>query len=155
HGVEGRVIDPKRLLAEQMLPRSQDVNVELPMQVMWHRAIHGLHLRDRQQLMIIGERSYARQGGGEPGHRRRAHVAHGDDVWLHILIEQATPACRCTGKLAAHQATANDAKVERPHAGWPSCSSADACAGVAFSCTMAISACVMPRGLRCWMTLRP
>src|SRR5258708_6417170 len=124
------------------------------MQIVRHSAIDGFDRSVSEQFMIIGERPYTRKSGGEPGHCRRVRIAYRDDVRLHVLIEQVTPACRGTRKLAPHQATPDDAKIDRSHA-CTSINSDDACAGVAFSCTMDMSACVMPRGLRCWTTLRP
>jgi hypothetical protein len=144
-------VDPERLLGEQVAAGAQDVEVYLLVQVVRDRAVDGVDRVVGEQRGVVGRACGRRVELLVPGEHALVEVGDVDDPRPHADVGQVHPARDGAGHLAAHQAAADDAQADRAHRRRP----ASASAGVAPSCTTAISARTIPAGSSCWITLRP
>jgi hypothetical protein len=74
-----RQVDAERLLAQQVLPRLEDGDVDLLVQVVRDGAVDGLDLVVVQQGGEIGREARSRVEPVVPGERVGARVAHVDE----------------------------------------------------------------------------
>ena len=133
-----------------MLARAQDIHVELLVQVVRHGAVDRLDLALGQQVVIVGEGPHAGQRAREPVIASGLASQTATICGRTPMSSRWHPARGGAGELAAHQSAADDAELAGCAA--PSCAASvkifAACSGVAPSWTIAISARVMPAGLR-------
>ena len=155
----GLAVDAERLLAQQMLARAQDIDVELRVQVVRHGAVDRLDLAVGQQIVVIGDRC-ARRAARRVNHSIAAGLASQTATMRgsHVLISRRwlqRAAALANSRPISPQPMMPNLMMRCALMPAPPVRSFAACSGVAPSWTMAISACVMPRGLACCTTLRP
>jgi hypothetical protein len=80
-------VDAEGLLRKEVLACLQHVQVDRLVQVVRHRDIHHVHLRIRQQLMIIRRDLLTARDAAEPLAHGLDQVGHGHQFRLHIHID--------------------------------------------------------------------
>ena len=111
-----REIDPERLLAHQMLALPDRRPVNLFVQIVRHRRIHGINLLVGKQLAVVGGVLFHRQEMGlKPIEAGRVLVADPHDFRTRRRVVQVAPARGRTGKFAGHEAGTNNSKSDGFH----------------------------------------
>ena len=110
-GLVGFPVDTKGLFAEQVLARSEYVDIELLVQVVWNGAIDGVYVAALKEFSVVGgTQCYGIEVRRKPGSCSFVLVADGDDLRNEIQIEKVAPAGRGACELASHQSAADYSK---------------------------------------------
>src|SRR5690242_12853299 len=95
-----------------MLACLNDIDIQSFMQVMRDGAIDGFDIRAGEQIAVILRGNLDRWNVLlKPAEHSRVGIADAHDTRNGLLIKQVAPACDGTGKLAPHQATADNTKL--------------------------------------------
>src|SRR6185436_14806960 len=112
----GRQVDPEGLLAEQVLARTDDVDVDLLVQVVGQGAVDRVDVGALEEIGVLARRDLDR---GEvllvPAEEPGVGVADPGQHGLEVQVEQVAPARDGGRELAPHQAAADDAEAYFPH----------------------------------------
>ena len=112
-GPVGRQIDAEGLLAQQVLSRIEDVDVQLLVEVVRDRAIHGVHVAALQELQMVFHGTLNRRNVPlKPCRGIRIHVADRGDFGLEPEVStQMQEPGRGAGELPTHEPAADDAEA--------------------------------------------
>ena len=156
HDALGRgQVDAEGLLAEEVSPRRRGSGVDLLVQLMRHSDVEDIDRVIVDQVAPVVRQSRHRVDAREPLARSGRRIGDGHDPRPHRMIDEQIPSSAHSGEFAAHEATADDADPDIARLGHDACRISRARWALAPSCSMAMSARVIPAGLPCWMMLRP
>ena len=148
-------IDAEGLLSEEVDAGLRNGDVQLLVQVVRHSQVQHVDVVTSDELTpVLGECLDSRDAA-EPLTGGRVRVSDGNNAWSRGMINELRPTSADDSQFAAHQSTADDPDADGTRSHDAPARIAPAAAASAPSCSMAISARVMPPGLSCWMMLRP
>ena len=115
-GIVGFFVDTERFFPQQMTAGSDDVAVDLLVEVVRYGTVNGFDFRIGKELMIIVSDLF---DGGEvvliPGIESRIFVADGDQFRFCIYFSQVTPPGAGTGEFPAHKTGSDDSEFYSFH----------------------------------------